>query len=147
MQLPTEVCDELRGLPQVGAADEPAYLFLTTDDDGSPHVCLLSRAQLAADADTVRAVIYSAGTKANLDRTGLACLVLVVGGVAHYCTLAVGRRVVAGALVGYALHLRAHRRDEVPGADLRGLHYAVTERMPVDEDWATSGRLLDELAG
>jgi hypothetical protein len=145
--VPPEVCDALRGEPQVGADNEPAYLLLTTNPDGAPYVCLLSRAQLAADAETVRAVVYSSGTKANLDRNGIACLVVVAGGAAHYCTLAVLRQVSAGRLTGYVMAVHDHRRDEVPGARLRGLHYTVTERMPSDEDWTSTRRLLDDMGG
>ena len=145
MQVPREVQDALRGDPRVGSTEEPAYLLLTTDPDGAPHVCLLSRAQLAADPRSVRAVVYSAGTRADLQRTGTACLVLVAEGVAHYCTLGVRRTAVAGPLAGYAMELRGHRRDELPGAQLRAMRYTVTERMPADEDWATTRRLLDDL--
>jgi hypothetical protein len=145
VQVPREVYVEMQGHPQVGSPDEPAYLLLTTDEHAAPYVCLLSRAQLEADAETVRAVVYSSGTKANLDRTGTACLVLVIGGAAHYCTLAVRRQVTAGSLAGYAMGLRSYRRDEVPGAQLRGMHYTVTDRMARDEDWATTRRLLGEL--
>jgi hypothetical protein len=145
VHVPREVCDELRRDTRVGSAEEPAHLLLTTDPDGAPRVCLLSCAQLAADAEGVRAVVYSAGTKANLERSGAACLVLVTGGAAHYCTLAVRRHMTDGRLSGYAMELRSHRRDEVPGARLRGMRYTVTERMATDEDWATTRRLLADL--
>lgn len=147
MQVPREICAELRGDPQVGDTAEPVHLLLTTDEHGTPYVCLLSRAQLEADDHTVRAVVYSSGTKANLDRSGTACLVVVTGGAAHYCTLTVQRNISAGALTGYALELRDHRRDEVPGAQLRAMHYRVTEQMPRDEDWVTTRGLLDSLVG
>lgn len=145
MQVPRAVSDDLRGEPDVGTADEPVYLLLTSDADGQPRVCLLSRAQLAAEGDTIRAVVYSTGTKANLDRSGIASLVHVREGAAHYCALAVRRQASIGTLTGYAMQLRAHRRDEIPGAQLRGMRYTVTERMPADEDWATTRRLLDDL--
>jgi hypothetical protein len=147
VQVPREICAELEGEPEVGREDEPVHLLLTTDDGDAPYVCLLSRAQLEAAGNTIRAVVYSSGTRANLDRKGVATLVVVTNGVAHYCTLAVQRQVSDGALAGYALELRSHRRDEVPGADLRAMHYTVTEEMPRDENWATTRRLLDQLAG
>ena len=145
MHVPREVRDELRGEPRVGSREEPAYLLLSTDPDGAPHVCVLSRAQLMADAQSVRAVVYASGTKANLQRTGAACLVVVTGGAAHYCTLAVRRQQTVGSLTGFAMDLRAHRRDEVPGAQLQGMRYTVTQEMPGQEDWVTTRRLLDDL--
>jgi hypothetical protein len=147
VRVPSIVRDDLQGEPQVGSTEEPAYLFLTTDEDGSPRVCLLSRAQLAADEEGVRAVVYSSGTKANIERSGVACLVLAAGGAAHYCALASRRQLVAGALTGYAMELRGYRCDRVPGAELQAMRYRVTEQMPHDEDWATTRRLLADLAG
>ena len=147
MQVPREICAELDSEPQVGSSDEAVHLLLTTDEHGAPYVCLLSRAQLEAAGETVRAVVYSSGTKANLDRTGSACLVVVTGGVAHYCTLEVQQAVSAGPLRGYAFELNALRRDEVPGAALQAMHYTVTESMPRDEDWTTTRRLLEQLTG
>jgi hypothetical protein len=146
VQVPREICAALDGRPRVGSDDEPVHLLLTTDEHGAPYVCLLSRAQLEADGETVHAVVYSSGTKANLDRTGVATLVVATGGVAHYCALAVQRQLAEGALSAYAFALRDHRRDAVPGAQLRPMHYTVTEQMPRDEDWATTRRLLDRLA-
>jgi hypothetical protein len=147
VRVPDVVFGELQGEPRVGTAAEQAYVFLTTDAAGAPHVCLLSRAQLDADTDAVRAVVYSSGTKANLERRGLACLVVIAGGAAHYCTLAVRRQMVAGRLTGYAMELTSYRCDEVPGAQLQGMRYRVTEQMPKDEDWATTRRMLGDLVG
>jgi hypothetical protein len=146
VQVPREIRAVLDGEPRVGSDDEPVHLLLTTDEDGAPYVCLLSRAQLEAGGETVHAVVYTSGTKANLDRTGVAVLVVITGGVAHYCTLAVQRQVSDGALSAYALAVRDHRYDGVPGAQLRAMRYTVTDRMPRDEDWTTTRLLLDRLA-
>ena len=145
MRVPSEIQDELSGEPAVGSTDEPAYLLLTTDAGGAPYVCMLSRAQLAAGDDTIMAVVHSAGTAANLQRSGVACLVVVAAGAAFYCTLTVTRQESADHLNGYAFELRDCKRDEVPGAHVRGLRYTVTEEMPTVEDWATTRRLLAAL--
>lgn len=141
MLVPAAVQTCLAGEPTVGGVDT-AFPFLTTDGDGFPHVCLLSRAELDADDEAIRVVVYSTHTAQNLDRDGRASLIVVDTGAAHYCTLLVARRVNEGRLMAYSLRLHAHKIDEVPGCELTGMTYAVTDEMPTFEDWDGSRRLL-----
>lgn len=81
-----EVVDLLAG----DAADdgwESVFHLLTADPDSYPRVCLLSRAELAADGDTVRCVLRARRTIANVRRDGNAVLVVVGGHSAHYVRL------------------------------------------------------------
>ncbi|HWB68022.1 MAG TPA: pyridoxamine 5'-phosphate oxidase family protein [Mycobacteriales bacterium] len=145
MQIPPEVAGLLQGIPTVGST-ELVLQLLTVDADGSPHVCLLSRAQLVADDSAVRVVVYAGGTAANLDRDGRATLVVVTDGAAYYLHLAVDRREATDSLVGYTLAHRRYKRDAVPGSELRPMTYHVTPEMPGSEDWPTTRQLLARLA-
>ena len=88
--IPTEVVDHLAGSPTPGLP-EAALPLLTVDEHGFPHVCLLSRAEVEADAEEVRAVIASRRTRGNLERDGRACLVVVSGTTAHYLKMQLTR--------------------------------------------------------
>jgi hypothetical protein len=144
VEVPSQVQECLSGEPTVGGVDL-AFAFLTTDPQGFPHVCLLSRAQLEADETAIRAVVYSNQTKTNLDRDGRACLIAVSDDVAHYCKLIVEHRISDGSLVGYSLTLHHHKLDAVPGSALTGMTYHVTAAMPQLENWSHTRRMLAQL--
>ena len=144
MLVPHVIQDCLSGEPEVGLVDA-AFEFLTVDPEGFPHVCLLSRAQLEADERSVRVVIAGSQTKANLDRVGRACLVIVSDNEAHYCKLVVAGRVGNDPLIGYSLGLHHHKVDSLPGSALSGMTYRVIDTMPRLEDWVQTRRLLASL--
>lgn len=84
--LPDEVRQLLAGEPGEDTW-EPAAHLLTTDDDGFPRVCLLSRAELATRADGVGCVVRARHTIANLRRDGLAVLAVTGEQTAYYVRL------------------------------------------------------------
>jgi hypothetical protein len=145
VQIPPVVEQLLHGTPTVGTTDLVIQL-LTVDEAGSPHVCLLSRAQLEADSAALRVVVFAGGTAANLDRDGRACVVLVADGAAYYLQVTVERRVAEGPLIGYLLRHQGFKRDAVPGSELRPMTYHVTPEMPESEDWPTTRHVLASLA-
>lgn len=140
-----------RGVPEVGG-EEQAFLLVTAGDDGWPHVCLLSRAEIeASDGDPaeVRLVVRSRRTRAHLagpGSSGRALLFAVVDGAARKWQLRVARTVDAGDAMAAALTVESAEDDRFPGVDLRPLHYTVPASLPSNERWTTSAALLDRLS-
>jgi hypothetical protein len=123
---------------------EQAFPLLTASLDGFCHVALLSRTELDADADEVRAAIRSGRTRADLERHGRACLIAVEGTRAHYLHLEL-RRVIGGDTVGAAFGVRQHEVDSV-GVELRPLSFRGEPRLAEVEHWQESAALLAWLA-
>jgi Pyridoxamine 5'-phosphate oxidase len=83
MTVPSEIVAALAGWPEAGSW-EPTFPLLTVDESGFPHVCLLSRAELHADAHRVYAVLASPTTVRNLSRRPAATVVVVLAESADY---------------------------------------------------------------
>jgi hypothetical protein len=143
--IPAEVVTALAGLPVPGVSEQ-ALPLLTVDADGFPRVCLLSRAEVDADADEVRVAIASTRTRANLERDGRACLVVVVGTTAHYVKLRVTRALDVEGRFGAALALVAHQADSL-GIPLEPITYTPTAALGELERWDLSARTLAAVAG
>jgi hypothetical protein len=155
--LPPEVRALLAGQPD-DSAWEPVAHLLTTDDDGFPRVCLLSRAELAADelaagADTVSCVVRARHTIANLRRTGQGLLAVAGGEAAYYVRLSVlatlaeaeaeaeaeGRRLAATFAVV------AVEQDTL-GVPLRPMTFRASAALRSYERWDENRALLERVA-
>jgi hypothetical protein len=143
MTVPSEVVAALAGWPEVGSW-EPMFPLLTVDDSGFPHVCLLSRAELQADAHYVYAVLASPTTVRNLSRRPAATLVVLVADSAHYLK-ATAVHVGQSAPAGVVLQVITPARDSL-AIPLRPPGYLVTNSLPEAEAWARSAELLSGLA-
>ena len=88
--IPREVTTFLSGRPEMGKAEQVIPL-LTVDSNGFPHACLLSRAQINATDNEVRAAITSWGTRANLRSHGVALILVTIGETVHHLKLGVLR--------------------------------------------------------
>ncbi len=141
--IPSEVIEQLNGLPVPGQ-HEAAFPLLTVDDEGFPHVCLLSRAELEADAGEVRVVIASRRTRANLERNGHACLLVVEGTTAHYVKLTLDRAHAVEDRIAIAFSPADHRADSL-GISLTPIGYVPTDDLSGLERWDLSARGLAEL--
>jgi hypothetical protein len=142
MTVPHEIVAVLAGQPEVGSW-EPMFPFLTIDEPGFPHVCLLSRAELEADENHVYAALASRTTVSNLRRRPVATLVVVLADSAHYAKL---RAVHTSASVpaGVIFEVVSSVRDSL-AIPLRPPRYLVTSSLPVAEAWAQSAGLLSLL--
>jgi hypothetical protein len=140
--VPPEVMAALAGSPEVGTW-EPMFPLLTIDEAGFPHVCLLSRAELHADASHVYAALASPTTVSNLSRRPAATLVVIVDDSANYLKL----RVVhtsGSVLTGVIFEAISSLRDSL-AIPLMPPRFLVTSSLPVAEAWAQSAELLSRL--
>lgn len=140
---------ELVGLLSADPAEdvwEPVFPLLTVDADGYPRVCLLSRAELAADPDTVRCVLRSPRTVANLRRDRRAVLVVVTDQSAHYLRLDVqtvlGEDTAAGVAVAFAVQAA---KEDTLGIPLRPMMFESSAYVRSLERWDDNRTLLDRL--
>lgn len=145
MTVPVEVLEALAGRPMVGEWDVMLPL-LTVDDGGFPHVCLLSRAELDADDQHVYAVLASPTTIANVRRDGRATLVVVGEDAAVYCKLRAALSTDDWDWLGVTFAVESVKRDGI-GIPLRAPKYLAAESVQVNENWARSAKLLNELKG
>ena len=144
MTTPPEMVAMLAGRPTAGTW-EPMFPLLTVDDSGFPHVCLLSRAELAADNRRVYAVLASRNTIANLSRDGRATLVAVGADTAVYVKLTVSESIPDDEWLGVACEVASAKKDSLH-IPLWPPQYLVTEEVSVTENWARSERMLARLA-
>jgi hypothetical protein len=142
--IPIELRTALAGRPTVGEWDV-MFGWLTIDDAGFPHVCLLSRAELDADRDRVHAVLASPTTISNLRRRPQATLVAVDEHAATYAKLTVDRILTDGSWLGVSCTLASSKRDGL-SIPLRSPRYLATDAVAASEDWARAARLLTRLA-
>lgn len=143
--IPAEVLAVLAGTPAPGI-EEQAFTFLTVDEAGFPHVCLLSRTEIDADEGGIRVAVASTGTSANLERDGQACLVVVEGTTAHYVKLRVtGTAEAEGRLVA-ALEAVGHRADSL-GIPLAPIRFTPTAAIAELEGWDATRRALASFSG
>jgi hypothetical protein len=143
MTTPPDVVAMLAGRPVAGTW-EPMFPLLTVDDSGFPHVCLLSRAELAADNRRVYAVLTSRNTIANLNRDGQATLFAVGADTAVYVKLIVRESLSDGDWLGVACEVASAKTDSLH-VPLRPPQYLVTQ-VSVTENWARGERMLARLA-
>jgi Pyridoxamine 5'-phosphate oxidase len=142
--VPDEVRRALEGWPEVGAWDQ-MFALLTVDSEGFPHVCLLSRAELQADANEVRAVIASTNTAANLRRTGRATLIVIGPEAGWYCKLRLlCSEAGEDSLLAASFQVASIKRDAA-GVALEPPRFMPTAALPIEENWERSRRMLAAL--
>jgi hypothetical protein len=142
LTVPPEVMAALAGSPEVGAW-EPMFPLLTMDEAGFPHVCLLSRAELHADASHVYAVLASPTTVSNLSRRPAATLMVIVDKSAYYLKLRV-IHTQGSVLTGIVSEVISSLRDSL-AIPLTPPRYLVASSLPAAEAWAQSAELLSRL--
>jgi hypothetical protein len=145
MRVPAGVAALVRG-PVVAGGREQAFLLLSTDAEGFPHTCLLSRAELDVTANELLAAVASPRTKANLGRDGRGSLVAVGGTVVHTCRLVLRRQVVADGLLGAAFEVVEHRADSL-GIPVAPLSFLASAELAELERWQACEQLLARLSG
>lgn len=141
--LPTAVVDALAGLPVVGELDQ-AFVLLTAGREGPIDVCLLSRTEVRTQEDRVLVVTRSGKARRNLEETGRATLVAVVGDEAHYLALALRRRLEEDGALAAELQVERSLCDSL-GVELQPLRFRVEARLEVEERWERTTALLDRM--
>lgn len=142
--VPAQVRAAVAGQPAAGAW-ESMYPLLTVDADGYPHVCLLSRAELAADHHRVHAALASRTTIDNLTRRPRATLVVVGERAATYLKLQAVRTEPDERWLGVTFEVASVKHDALD-TPLRPPAYEVRTHIALDEDWTRATRLLARLA-
>jgi hypothetical protein len=145
MKLTDDVAQIVAGPIRTGE-DRQGFVFLTSDADGSPHAALVSRREMRIRTrdDVLLVALRGAGTRANLERSGVAGLIVIGGETAHRLTFDVVETCQAENVTGYALEVRHHVRDTV-GVPLSPITFRVTPRLAQREDWEAVDRLLDAM--
>jgi hypothetical protein len=149
--LPAEVRELLAGQPGEDTW-EPVAQLLTTDADGYPRVCLLSRAELAAGedpagGDAVGCVMRATHTLANLRRDARALLLVTGADAAHYVRLRAREILDAGDGSGraaVAFEVAGARADSL-GIPLRPMTFRASARVRHLEQWDTNREFLARL--
>jgi hypothetical protein len=133
----------LAGSAEVGAVEQ-AFPFLTVDDDGFPHLALLSRTELEADPNGVRVVLAGRTGPANLRARPTATLLAVDDDTVHVCKLRVRDWIEYAGATAVELELDSHRADSL-GIPLEPLRYLVTQDLPTLERWDRTAEALRRL--
>jgi hypothetical protein len=145
-QIPEAALAVLAPGPDRHGSFDQAIPLLTVDNDGFPHVALLSRAQLR-DGGTARdlhAVVWAGTTSANLAATRRATVILVGGQVAWYLKLTVVRAVEHEGRVGVILRLAKSIADSA-GVDLVPMGFRSSAALAAEEGWDADRQVLDLL--
>lgn len=140
VDLPPAVAALLIGLPAHGRTEQ-AFPVLTVDDAGFPHVCLLSRAQLQPTPTGLTALVSSQRTRINLLSRGVATLIAVTPGAAHYCKLRLIESIERTWALAAAFELVEHKADRCP-VPLSPTTYVPTLELEAAEQWARGLALL-----
>ncbi len=143
--IPAAVVDALAGRPTPGVA-EYAVALVTVDAEGFPHLILLSRAEVEAEDEQVRAAILGRGTRANLARDGRAVLVVVEGTTVHSLRLEMTESIEAEGHLAARFRVVDHRGDSL-GIPVEGFRYTPTEELAQLERWDASASALQQLRG
>lgn len=120
------------------------FPLLSVDGSGFPHVCLLSRAELQADARYVYAVLASSTTVGNLRRSRAATLLVVLGDSARYLKVRVVH-IGEPKPAEVVFEVVTAARDSLD-IRLTPPQYLVADSLPVTEAWDRSAELLTALA-
>lgn len=143
--------DEVAGLLVGDAAEdawEAAFHLLTVDPDGYPRVCLLSKAELAADGYVIRCVLRARRTIANVRRDGRAVLTAVGPQAAHYVRLQAQVIVEDSGSGGTGVRFMVTAEEaDTLGIPLRPMTFRASAYVRDRERWDENRALLDRLAG
>jgi hypothetical protein len=143
-KLPKSIVDALIGYPEVGVPDVMIPL-LTVDEAGYPHVCLLSRAELDADANHIYAVVASSVSKSNLLRDRRATLIVFTPSAAYYAKLDAVQFKEDGPRLGVVFTLHSIKEDGDESFHMEVPRYLPTEAIALMEHWERSRALLHQL--
>lgn len=141
--LPGEVLDLLAGRPGTDRW-EPVFPLLTADADGTPRVCLLSRAEVEAEPETLRVVLRSRRTSANLRRTGIAVLQAVGADTSYTIRAELRRTITDDNALAAALTIIDVEHDSL-GIPLSPMTYQADPTLAETESWAGNATLLTRL--
>lgn len=144
LMLPDEVHRLLTGLPEDGEW-EPVFPLLTTDPDGAPRICLLSRAELRPGPDTLHVVLRGRRASENLRRTGVAVLQAVGADTSYAIRVALGRTLTGESALAAELTITAVEADSL-GIPLRPMTYQVDPSLAEAENWTGNAALFARLA-
>jgi hypothetical protein len=142
MNLPPDIAGLLEGRAQIGSW-EPVLLLVTADPSTAPHVCLLSRTELAYVEDKLCVVTHSRTVRANLAASDQATLFLHAE-VPCSVGLHLNEIVEDGSLAGYLFDVTSLRRDDI-GVPLRPLAFLVESWLAEAENWAQTEQLIADL--
>ncbi len=148
MTIPDAVVAAL-GEPVTTGVAAQAFPFLTVDDAGSPHCCLLSSTEVAVAADRgeLYVALTSRRTRSHLRRRPVATLLVVEGTTLHSCKLAVEASTAADVDVdvdGVALSLVDHGADSL-GIELTALGFMPPPGLAELERWDLTTAALDAI--
>ena len=124
---------------------EPVFPLLTTDPEGEPRICLLSRAELDATPEVLRCVIRSRRTSANLLRTRVAVLQVVGDDTSWSVRTRVGRTVTDDGGLGAELIVTGVEADSL-GIPLRPMAFLADAALAAAERWDAGAALFTRLA-
>ena len=122
-----------------------AFPFLTVDDAGVPHCCLLSSTEIAVSSssghDELHVALAGRRPRTNLEARGTATLLAVAGTTLHSCTLAVAEVVHHEGVLAAAMTVVDHTEDSL-GIELVPLGFTPPAHLAELEHWdVTAGAL------
>lgn len=141
--VPPEVVAALEGTPLPGTI-EPMFPFITSDAEGFPHVCLLSRTELMADGTQVLAYLRASVSAENLRQRPRATLVVVISDAAYYCKLQLELLAEFEGSIGCSLRVVSVQRDSI-GVSLYPPCFFVDEDLATAERWTHAASVLNNL--
>jgi hypothetical protein len=144
--LPDAVVAALEAPVTVGLPAQ-AFPFVTVDDQGLPHCCLLSATELevAPDRSVVLAVLAGRRSRAHLLARGRATLLVASGTTLHTCRLALARSLDHDGVLAAALDVIGHEADSL-GIPLAPLSFVPPADLAVRERWDVTAAALAALA-
>lgn len=128
-----------------------AMMLLTTDEDGWPHVAMISVGEIAALEDgSLRIGLWpGTATSSNIRRTGKATLAVFYSGSAHYVRLALSPLTASSESAyprdRYAAEVVAAKEDKAKYADIiSGVTIRLKEPEEVIARWQETVRDLKD---
>lgn len=146
LRVPHQVVDLLRGFPVPGS-NEQAFPLITVDDNGYPHVALLSRSEMDVVPGELAllAVVGSPRTRNNLTRDGRAGLIAIGAYSAYYLKLQLAQSIEDEGVMGCAFSPIEFKEDSL-GIPLVPIGFHATADVARMERWEVSARLLTRVA-
>lgn len=143
--IPDDVCEAIAE-SATNSGDRQAFLLLSVDGDGYPHVCVLASAQLevSPDRETFAVSVAGRGTSDNLRVRGVATIVAVAGGAGYYLKCSVQRELEIAGRSGFVLRPLDVKVDRA-GVDVRPMSYRFTADLAIEERWEADRQVLQAL--
>ncbi len=131
MKVPTEICETISGNAQIGRW-EPCFAFMTVDNNGFPHPCLVSRTELEVHDGHLLIVLRRSTSTDNLMRTRAATLLVAVEKDVHCCKLRLENLRRYRDLVGARLSVHCDVTSTV-GVFVHNLRFMPTQDLEKQE--------------